>query len=263
MKHTDYLKSAKKYLVEQGFTQTVEAVVILGSGLGGFSESISNQISVPYASIPDFPETTVEGHSGELIFGDVLEKNVIAFSGRFHNYEGHGAHTTVLPVHLASQFNANKIIVSNAAGAINTSFSVGDLMVIENISRLFQQVSAVPSSPYSYHHYHTAEKVKSIASEINLTVKSGTYLFLRGPNYETKAEIRAFRTLGIDVVGMSTVPELTEASRLKIPAAAISLVTNMAAGVLKQKLDHAEVKEAAESRKDDFARLVGELIKRL
>lgn len=263
MSDIDYLRSAKKYLVDQGFSQNVEAVVILGSGLGSFTDHILNPISVPYASIPNFPETTVVGHSGELIFGEVSGKVIIAFSGRFHNYEGHEARKTVLPVHLASHFNANKIIISNAAGAINTSFNVGDLMVIENISRLFQKVSPVPASPFHYHHYKTAEKVKNIASDINLSVKSGTYLFLRGPNYETKAEIRAFRRLGIDVVGMSTVPELTEASRLKIPAAAISLVTNMAAGVLKQKLDHAEVKEAAESRKEDFARLVKKLVEHL
>ena len=263
MNTSEYLKKAKQFLISQGFTDSVEAVVILGSGLGDFTNHIQSKISIPYAKIPDFPETTVAGHSGELIFGDVRGFKIIAFSGRFHSYEGHKTKKTVLPVHTAQIFQAKKIIVSNAAGAVNTSFNVGDLMVIDNISRLYQKVSAEPASPFSFSHYKTADKVRKIASDLKLDIQRGNYLFLRGPNYETKAEIRAFRTMGIDVVGMSTAPELVEASRLKIPAAAISLVTNMAAGVLKQKLDHSEVKAAAESRKVEFAKLVSELVEKL
>lgn len=263
MNTPDFLKNIKQFLIDSGFSETVEAVVILGSGLGSFTNCIDQSISVAYTAIPGFPDVTVAGHSGELIFGDVDGRNIIAFSGRFHKYEGHGFQKTVLPVQVANLFDADKIIVSNAAGAVNTNFKVGDLMVIDDISRLFQQVSAQPSEPFRYNHYPTAERVLEIAANINLNVQRGTYLFAQGPNYETKAEIRAFRTLGIDVVGMSTVPELIEASRLNIPAAAISLVTNMAAGVIKGKLNHSEVKEAAESRKDDFAKLVTELIKKL
>lgn len=263
MSSTKYLSNTKEFLVEKEFSASIEAVVILGSGLGDFTDYIENKIIIPYSQIPGFPETTVEGHSGELIFGDIAENKIIAFSGRFHAYEGHATHKTVLPVHIAKLFQANKIIVSNAAGAINTSLRVGDLMVIKHISRLFQKVSTEPSKPFQYYHYPVADKVMDIAFDISLDVKQGTYLFLRGPNYETKAEIKAFRTLGIDVVGMSTVPELIEASKLKIPAAAISLVTNMAAGVLDRKLNHSEVKAAAESRKHDFAKLVIELINQL
>ena len=263
MSSEKYLSNTKTFLIEKGFSSSIEALVILGSGLGDFTDYVENRISIPYSSIPGFPETTVEGHSGELIFGDIAGYRIIAFSGRFHTYEGHATQKTVLPVHIAKLFQANKIIISNAAGAINTSFKVGDLMVINNISRLFQKVSAEPSKPFRYHHYPVADKVIDIASDISLNVQKGNYLFLRGPNYETKAEIKAFRKLGIDVVGMSTVPELVEASKLKIPAAAISLVTNMAAGVLDRKLDHSEVKAAAENRKDDFAKLVIELIKKL
>ena len=253
----------KNFLIEHEFPDHIEAVVILGSGLGGFSSAIDDSFSIPYHLIPHFPETSVQGHTGELVTGKVAGLNVIAFSGRFHHYEGHPFSTTVLPVRVAKAFNANKVIVSNAAGSVNTGFKVGDLMVIDDIFRPFQKISALPSSPFRYNLYPVADRVRKIAASISLDIQRGTYMYVTGPNYESKAEIRAFRTLGIDVVGMSTAPELIEASRLGIPAAAISLVTNMAAGVTKNKLDHSEVKEAAEGRKEDFARLVTEIIRKL
>jgi purine-nucleoside phosphorylase len=259
----DYITQTKNYLVENGFAPEVDSVVILGSGLGDFSSAISESHSIPYSQIPNFPETSVQGHSGELFFGNVSEKKIIAFSGRFHHYEGHEFSKTVIPVHLASAFNAKKIIVSNAAGAINTNFKVGDLMVIDDVFRLFHKVSATDTEPFRYNLYPVAERVRKIAAEIGLDVQRGTYLYVKGPNYETKAEIRAFRVLDADVVGMSTAPELIEASRLNIPAAAISLITNMAAGVETGKLDHSEVKRAAETRKKDFAMLVSQIIKKL
>lgn len=253
----------KKYLIENGFPENIEALVILGSGLGDFASSIENPVSIPYSDIPNFPVTSVQGHSGELFSGTVSGKKITAFSGRFHHYEGHDFSKTVLPVHLAKVFNAKKIIVSNAAGAININFKVGDLMVIDDIFRVSQKISATPSQSFKYNLYPTADRVRKIAASIGLDVQRGCYLFAQGPNYETKAEIRAFRIMGADVVGMSTAPELIEASRLDIPAAAISLVTNMAAGVVKGKLAHSEVKLAAEARKEDFAKLVSELIKEL
>lgn len=259
----DSIYSIKSFLLGKSFPETIEAAVILGSGLGEFSSVIENPRSISYGDIPDFPQTSVQGHSGELISGTVAGKNIIAFSGRFHRYEGHPFSKTVLPVHLAQAFDAKKIIISNAAGAINTGFKVGDLMVIDDVFRLFEHVSAAPSEPFRYNHAGTAAEVRKIAASIGLEVQRGTYLFAQGPSYETKSEIRAFRILGGDVVGMSTLPELVEAARLNLPAAAISMVTNMAAGVVAGKLDHKHVKAAAESRKDDFARLVTELIKEL
>jgi len=263
MELPDKIYQIKSYLVDNEFPEEVEAAVILGSGLGDFSTTIDEPFSIPYNQIPGFPHTTVVGHSGELFTGTVKGHRIIAFSGRFHHYEGHPLSTTVLPVHLAKAFNAKKLIVSNAAGAINTRFNVGDLMVIDDIFRVFQKISPIEDQPFRYNLEPIADKVRAIASQIGMEVQRGTYLFSKGPNYESKAEIRAFRMMGVDVVGMSTAPELIEASRINLPAAAISLVTNMAAGVLKQKLDHSEVKAAAESRKEDFAKLVNELIERL
>lgn len=259
----DYIDDIKQFLTKRDFPDEVDCVVILGSGLGDFVSQIDEPFSIPYAEITHFPDSSVQGHSGELFTGTVSGKTVIAFSGRFHHYEGYDFSQTVIPVHIAHAFGAKKMIVSNAAGAINTRFNVGDLMVIDDIFRPFHSVAAFPSERFRYSHYQTAERVRRIASSIGLDIQRGTYIYVKGPNYETKAEIRAFRVIGADVVGMSTAPELTEAARLGVPAAAVSLVTNMAAGVLKTKLDHSEVKEAAESRKDDFARLVTELIRRL
>ena len=253
----------RKFLFKQQVPDKVDTVVVLGSGLGGFVSAIENPVEIAYRKIPDFPATTVEGHDGKLISGIVKEKSVLAFAGRFHHYEGHPFSHAVLPVHIADTFNAEKMIISNAAGAVNSRFEVGDLMIIDDIFRVFQKVSAGPSEPFTYLHYKTADQVRKIAADIGLEIQRGTYLYTKGPNYETKAEIRAFQNLGVDVVGMSTVPELTEASKLGIKTTAISLVTNMAAGLAGKKLDHAEVKEAAEIRKDDFTRLVSEIIHRL
>ncbi|MFO7798844.1 purine-nucleoside phosphorylase [Rhodohalobacter sp.] len=259
----EYIEEIKTHLIENDFPEEIEAAVILGSGLGDFSTKIDEPFSIPYNQIPNFPHSSVKGHAGELFTGFVDGNKIIAFSGRFHHYEGYPLSKTVLPVHLAKAFNAKKLIVSNAAGAINTSFKVGDLMVIDDVFRVFQKVAPAPDQPFRYNLGPVADKVRSIAASIGLEVQRGTYLFAKGPSYESRAEIRAFRVMGADVVGMSTAPELIEASRLELPAAAISLVTNMAAGVLNQKLDHSEVKAAAESRKEDFAKLVNALIKEL
>jgi len=257
-----YINEIQSFLVKKGLPDTFNSVIILGSGLGDFANHITQPFEIPYSDIPHFPVPTVQGHSGKLIEGKIADKPILAFSGRFHHYEGHNLETTVLPVHLAKVFNAKNLVVSNAAGAINTNFSIGDLMVIDDVFRLFQKIS--PSSANSLYRYTAgslANRVRQVAASIGLTLQRGTYLYVKGPNYETPAEIRAYRKLGADVVGMSTAPELIEASRLDLPAAAISLVTNMASGVLKGKLSHDEVKEAAQIRKGDFARLVTELVR--
>lgn len=263
MKLPGNITEIKNYLIDHEFPDEVEALIILGSGLGGFSSAIDEPFSIPYSQIPNFPETSVAGHSGELFTGTVAGHKIIAFSGRFHHYEGHEISKAALPVYIAKIFNAKKIIVSNAAGAINTDFKVGDLMVIDDIFRPFFKISPFNDKPFRYNLYPIAERIREIAAKNGIVIQRGSYLFVKGPNYESKAEIRAFRFMGADVVGMSTAPELIEASRLKIPAAAISLITNMAAGVLNQKLDHSEVEEAASSRKEDFAKLVIEIIKDL
>lgn len=259
----DYISETKKYLLDDGVPEKPEAAVILGSGLGSFSDKIDRSKSIPYSNIPHFQPTSVAGHSGELIVGEVSGKKIIAFSGRFHHYEGYNFEMTVLPVYLAKALDVQKLIISNTAGSINKQFRVGDLMVIDSIMRLNNISSPLHSEQFRFNLESYARRARELASEIGVLTQTGCYLFVKGPNYETKAEIRAFRTMGADAVGMSTVPELSEASRLKMKTVAFSLITNMAAGIEDGRLDHSEVKDTADSRKEDFARFVSHLIEHL
>lgn len=258
----DYINESVAYIHEQAVPAEVDAAVILGSGLGGFAEQISHSISIGYSAIPRFPVSTVQGHAGELIFGEIGGKTVVAFSGRFHHYEGFSFEQTHIPVYIADAFNADKLIISNAAGAVNKSFNIGDLVVIESVMRQNMAISARGPNKFRYNHSKTARQVYQLLSE-PFEVKKGTYLYNKGPNYETKAEIRAYREMGADMVGMSTAPELFEAARLQLKTAAISLITNMAAGIEAGKLDHEEVKAAASAKKEVFASIVKLLINKL
>ena len=250
-----------EYLKSRGFPAEVDAAVILGSGLGGFGEEIRDPSVFPYADIPGFPQSTVAGHSGSLICGKVEGRIVLAFAGRFHHYEGHSFDKTVLPVQLARAFRAEKLIISNAAGGINLRYRVGDLMIIDNIIRQYMKISAPATRLWRSQLEKDAVKVKEIARRLGIETQMGTYLYVKGPNYESKAEIHAFRKMGGDAVGMSTAPELVEAGRLNLKTAAISLITNQAAGISGEKLNHDEVKEAAEKKKEEFAKLVKGLIR--
>ena len=256
----DFVAPILAHLNEKNLPGNIEAAIILGSGLGSFTQEIEDPHSIPYDNIPGMPHTSVAGHDGQLIFGTVNDLSIVAFSGRFHHYEGFSFEQTATPVYLAKALGARKLIISNAAGAINTSFSVGDLMVIKDVIRSNAFISPPANGKHRYRHNQWIDKVRTLASGLHLTTQQGTYMYAKGPNYETKAEIRAFRQMGADAVGMSTAPELFEAARLELKSAAISLISNMAAGVTKNKLNHEEVKAAADSRKTDFAKLVIELV---
>lgn len=262
MMHKDSnMTDTKDFLIGRGFTPKADVAVILGSGLGGFTSLIKNGISVSYDEIPGFPEVTVVGHGGELFQGDVAGKRVLVYSGRFHHYEGHPFERTVIPVQLAHTFGVSSLIVSNAAGGINTRFQVGDLMLIDDFIRLGYRAAA--GREEHVQRYDNREEVQlghRIGLQLGIQLRQGTYMYVKGPVYETKAEIRAYRTLGVDAVGMSTVPELLEASRLGMRSLGITLITNMATGVSKHKLEHAEIKDVADSRKEDFGRVVEALI---
>lgn len=257
----DYIYTIKEFLISSGLPSNIDSAVILGSGLGSFGDEIENAQVIPYSIIPEFPQSTVEGHSGSLIFGDIDGKSVLAFSGRFHFYEGYGFDKTVLPIQLANAFSVNKLIISNAAGGINLSFRVGDLMIIDQILSPAKELKGLEGSNVNSALEHNAKLVQNIATELSIPIKQGSYLYVTGPNYETKSEIHAFRSIGGDAVGMSTASELIEATRIGTNAYAISLITNAAAGVTGEVLDHAEVKEAAEMKKDVFAKLVKGIIK--
>lgn len=259
----DFTNDITGFLSKQKIPTDIEAAVILGSGLGGFTEQIENPLAFSYSNIPSMPVSSVPGHAGKLIFGQVNGKNVMAFSGRFHHYEGFSYEETAIPVYLAKALAAQKLIISNAAGAINTSFSVGDLMVIESIIRGNHLISPQGHQKHRYRHHQYVDEVRKLAANLGLVTQQGTYMYVTGPNYETKAEIRSFRRMGADAVGMSTAPELFEAARLDLKSVAISLISNMSTGVTGEKLDHEEVKAAADTRKEDFAKLVKVLIDKL
>ncbi|MGD8748215.1 MAG: purine-nucleoside phosphorylase [Balneolaceae bacterium] len=259
----EFTNQITRYLSEQELPSDLGAAVILGSGLGSFTDQIINAKVIPYSDIPGMPVTSVQGHDGHLVFGKVKECPVMAFSGRFHHYEGFSFEQTAIPVYLAKALGAKKLIISNAAGAINTSFSVGDLMVIEGIIRSNLAISPRGYKKHRYLHQKWTDRTRELAAQLGLVTQTGTYMYVSGPNYETKAEIRSFRRMGADAVGMSTAPELFEAARLKIKTVAISLISNMACGVTKEKLNHDEVKAAADTRKEDFARLVTKLVAEL
>ena len=247
------------YLQSQGCPEQIHAGVILGSGLGEYTEALRITHTIPYSEIPSFPHSTVEGHSGALIFGNLENRTMMVFSGRFHFYEGYEIDETVIPVRLIHAIGAKKLLISNAAGGINLSYNVGDLMVIDNIIRPHRRMMQ-QSSKWHWNMKSYSDIAFSAAIKLGLTVHRGNYLYVFGPNYETKAEIHTYRIMGGDAVGMSTAAELMEATRLGLPAVGISLITNAAAGITGEALNHDEVKVAASTRKEDFALLVSRLI---
>lgn len=263
MKLPAYMDETAAFIRRQGVPKQFDAAVILGSGLGSFTQNIHITRTIAYNDIPNFPVSTVQGHAGDLIFGEVEGRNIVVFSGRFHHYEGFTFEQTHIPVYVAKALNAEKLIISNAAGAVNTSFSAGDLVVIESVLRQNLSITARGHKKHRYTHETTAEQALQLLRDHQFDVQKGTYLYCKGPNYETKAEIRAFRKMGADMVGMSTAPELFEAARLELKTVAVSLITNMAAGIEAVKLNHDEVKAAAEKKEETFAKLVKVLVKEL
>jgi len=240
--------------------------LILGSGLGFMAERLEKAVKIPYQKIPGFLASTAIGHEGNLVFGELSGVAVVAMQGRFHCYEGYDPSDIITPVYLLKRIGVEGLIITNASGGINTDYRAGDLIVIqdiinfsfqnplvgendENIGPRFPDMSTVLDLEWF-------ERVKGRLKEKNKELKTGTYVYTLGPMYETPAEIRAFRYLGADLVGMSTVPELIACRHCGIRPFGISCVTNMAAGVLPQKLSHQDVMDTANRVKDTFANLV-------
>jgi purine-nucleoside phosphorylase len=248
---------ALSYLKEQGI-QNTDAALILGSGYQWFTDCLTNSIRIPYQEIPGMPQTTILGHSGTLFQGQLGKKMLLVFSGRFHHYEGYSFEQTTLPVRLAKGLGAKELWITNAAGGIHPDFRVGTLMLIESILRLQQRVGEPHPSPFSFPETSLQQRISQLlekASQKGIPLTKGTYIYVKGPSYETPAEIRAFRKMGADAVGMSTVPELTEAARLNLPATAISLITNAAAGLNDEKLAHEDIADVSRRSKESIETL--------
>lgn len=246
--------------------QVPEIGLVLGSGLGVMAEEIEEAQAIPYGEIPHFPVSTVEGHAGELVVGKLEGRRVITMKGRFHYYEGYELEQVTYPIRVMQALGVKKLIVTNAAGGINTDYKAGDLMLIrDHINYTFRNPLMGPNDkelgerfPDMSEAYSSRlrEVAKEVAAMQGLSVREGVYIGLAGPSYETPAEIRALRVLGADAVGMSTVPEVIVARHAGIEVLGISCISNMAAGILPQPLSHQEVMETTERVKEHFIRLV-------
>jgi len=236
--------------------------VVLGSGLGNFVESLQKTSTISFSEIPGFPVSTVAGHSGEMVHGYLDDIPVLLNSGRVHFYEGYSLEQVIYPIHILQALGAETILLTNAAGSIRRDYAPGDLMLI---TRLINQTgrSVYPSGAEPIHIFDETdlEKVVALAAAVSIPLKTGTYAGLNGPSYETPAEIRFLRLKQADAVGMSTIHESFAAFQLGMQVLGVSCLTNYAAGILDQPLNHAEVIETGLLVRHDFARLLAEIIR--
>jgi len=247
--------------------------VVLGSGLGSFTSEIQVEFDIDYSEIPHFPVSTVEGHSGKLIFGELSGKKVVAMAGRFHYYEGYTTQEVIFPVRVLKFLGIDTLLISNAAGGTNTSFQVGDLMIIrDHISMLTLNPllgkneehfgPRFPDMSEPYKKYLIA-KAKDVAKENNIDVREGIYIGVTGPSFETRAEYKMLNLLGADAVGMSTVQEVIAAVHLGLPVFAMSVITDIGIRKEENAITHEEVLKAAKEAEPKLTLIFKELIARL
>ncbi len=263
------LKEAETFVL--GRTKLRPAVgLILGSGLGAFAKTLTEATTVPYGQIPHFPVSTAIGHSGELVIGRAGGTPVAVMAGRVHYYEGYGASQVVFPVRVMGRLGVKILVLTNAAGSVNVNYKPGELMIIEDhINFMGTNPMIGPNEDALGERFFDMtdtydSRLREIAEKAcwkaGVTVRKGVYIAFSGPSYETPAEIRMARTMGADAVGMSTVPEAIAARHLGLRVLGISCITNMAAGVLKKKLDHKEVLEVGERVKHQLLQVLATIV---
>ncbi|HMN49754.1 MAG TPA: purine-nucleoside phosphorylase [Ignavibacteriaceae bacterium] len=250
-----------------------EISIILGSGLGDFAEQLQIHKSILTSDIPGYPISTVAGHKGKIHFAEFENKKIILFQGRIHFYEGYNINECILPVLISHKLGVKYLLLTNAAGGINKNFTPGDLMLASSFNGILIKKELTDligltnqegkNNIINLPHPAFNNIIKSAAAIENIDLKEGVYFYTKGPTYETPAEIRFFAKHGADAVGMSTVHEAVYASYLGLQTAAISCITNYAAGISANKLSHAEVTATADKVKNIFARLVKAVIKSL
>jgi purine-nucleoside phosphorylase len=258
-----YIKEKTNFTPEYG--------VILGSGLGSFTNDIQVEFTLPYTEIPNFPVSTVEGHKGALVFGTIGDKKVVAMQGRFHFYEGYDMKQVTFPVRVMKYLGVEKLVVSNASGGVNPKYKVGSIVIIND------HVNMMPEHPlrgknderFGPRFLNMSEpytrkmivKAKEIAKSLNIEVQDGIYLGLQGPTFETLAEYKMVKNLGADCVGMSTVPEVIVARHMDMECFGISVITDMGDEDNIEEVNHSEVLKAAEKAEPHVRSLIKELIK--
>jgi len=266
------MKAAVDFIRTQTDRQPRVAVV-LGSGLGAFAEELTDRVDVPYERIPGWPASTAVGHAGKLVFGKLDGLEVVVMAGRSHLYEGYTPAQVTMGVRVLHGLGVQSIVFTNAAGGINLSYSQGALVLISDHINLqgsnpligANDDSLGPRFPDMTDAYTASYRTiaRQVAHELAIPLSEGVYAALSGPSYETPAEIRYLRTIGADLVGMSTVPEVIVANHMGMRVLAISCVTNMAAGILPQKINHLEVLEIGRQVRDTLVRFLKALLPRL
>jgi len=255
------------------YPQAPDVGIILGSGLVKFSSHIQIEKEIPYKQIPNFPVATVDGHPGKMIFGKIAKKRVVAMAGRFHYYEGYSAKEVAYPVQVLHQLGIRSLLITNAAGGVNPSYKVGDLMIIRDhisfavvnplLGKNEDQLGArFPdmSEPYSL---QLIALGKAIAAKCGIAVNEGVYFGVTGPTFETRSEYKMIRILGGDAVGMSTVQEVVTAAHLKLPVFAMSVITDIGIRDEHNIITHKEVLEAAQNAEPRLTSIFMELIAQL
>lgn len=249
-----------------GISNTPQVGLVLGSGLGAFADTLTDVRKVPYAEIPHFAASRVVGHSGNLCFGTVDGVRVVCMQGRVHSYEGHAPNAVVHGVRTMARLGVNSVLITNAAGGLDPTWTPGDLMLITDHLNLTGQSPLVghnddalgPRFPDMSRAYDPGLQaaLERVATAAKIPLRKGVYAGLLGPTYETPAEIRMLRTMGAQAVGMSTVLEVIALRHMRVKVGALSCITNLAAGILDQELNHAEVEETAKARRADLLALL-------
>lgn len=258
------------YITTETAGFTAEYGIILGSGLGSFTQDIQIEFTLPYANIPHFPVSTVQGHQGALVFGTIGSKKVVAMQGRFHFYEGYDMKQVTFPVRVMKHIGVSRLIVSNASGGVNPNYRVGSIVAIKDHINLmpehplrgknderFGPRFLNMSEPYSR---AMMEKAAAIAESLQIELESGVYMGLQGPTFETLSEYRMVKILGADCVGMSTVPEVIVARHMDMEVFGLSVITDMGNEANIEEVSHSEVLKAAQKAEPHVRRLIRELI---
>lgn len=269
---TQKIQEAKNF-IEARLQLKPRVGLILGSGLGVLADDIENSVVIPYSEIPNFLQSTVEGHAGEFVIGTLSGVPVMAMKGRFHYYEGYSQGDITFPVRVMKALGVQTLFVTNAAGGVNTTYSPGDLMLIEDHINFSGSNPLIgPNCDELGPRFPDMSKAYTpsliglahvVAGNQGLNLKTGVYMFFSGPTYETPAEVRMARILGADAVGMSTVPEVIVATHMGMAVMGISCITNMAAGILDQPLYHGEVVETANRVRESFITLIKGILAQL
>ncbi len=265
------VENAKNY-IEAKISSKPSVGIILGSGLGNLGEDITPKTIIPYSEIEGFPKSDVKGHAAQLVFGKIGDVDVVAMQGRFHYYEGFTMQQLTFPIYVLKALGISTLIVTNACGGINEKLSPGDLMLITDHINFTGNNPLMgpnderfgprfPDMTEAYSH-RLLDIAKAVAKDLSIDVKEGVYALYTGPSFETAAEIRAFKALGADAVGMSTVPEVIVAKYLGLEVLGVSCITNMATGIAKKEHSHESVLAVAEASGKNFCALIENVVKK-